>query len=397
MKVAIVGGGVAGLTAAIALARRGIESHVYEQAEAIAPVGASLSIGPNALRLIDELGLLERLRGVGVRPEAVDFVRWDSGRRLLRTPIGAAAEEHFGAPQLDFLRPDLHQVLLDQLPARSVSLGALVEGIEQDEAGARLLLADGTRVSADVAVAADGVRSPMRAQLAGQDEPEFSGTVVYRGVAPAAEVGELHPDRVNRYWLGPGRHGVSYWIAAGRQLAVNCAVQQAEWSRESWTLQAPAAEALAHFEGWDESLRRRIAACPVILRGAVYVRRPLQQWSFGRATLIGDAAHAMEPFQAQGAAQAIEDAYVLAACLAAEPGQPVAALRRYEAIRMSRAEELQRSSHAAADLFYLPDGAEQERRDAGYATLRESLPWGPRQPIWEYDVRDELAREEPLR
>jgi salicylate hydroxylase len=242
-----------------------------------------------------------------------------------------------------------------------------------------------------VVVAADGIRSRIRQQLAGSDEPVFSGTVVYRGVARREDVLDLHPRHINYYWLGPYRHGVSYWISAGQLLAVNCAAQHAEWSRESWTLEAPAEEALEYFAGWDERLLERIRACGTMLRGAVFVRQPLEHWSYGRLTLLGDAAHAMEPFQAQGAAQAVEDAYVLAECLAGEPDDPVSALRRYEVIRMNRAADLQTSSHAAAESFYLPDGEDQQRRDASYATLLETLPWGTRQPIWEHDVRTALA------
>lgn len=391
MRVAIVGGGVGGLTAAAALLRKGLECVVYEQAPAVAAAGASLQLGPNALRLMDDLGLLPALREIGVRPQAVDFVRWSDGSLLLHTPLGAAMEEHFGAPQLDFYRPDLHRVLLDALAPGTVVPGATVTAVEQTESAVTLELADGRRVGADVAVAADGIRSRLRQQLAGAEEPLFSGTVVYRGVARREDVLDLHPHHVNYYWLGPHRHGVSYWISAGQLLAVNCAAQHAEWSRESWTLQAPADEALEYFKGWDGPLLERIRCCRTMLRGAVFVRPPLDHWSFGRVTLLGDAAHAMEPFQAQGAAQAVEDAYVLAECLAREPGNPVAALRRYEVIRMGRAVDLQTSSHAAAESFYLPDGEEQRRRDASYATLLETLPWGTRQPIWEYDVREALA------
>ncbi len=391
MKVAIVGGGVGGLTAAAALAGKGIECTVYEQAPSVAVAGASLQLGPNALRLMDEIGLLPALREIGVRPEAVDFVRWTDGSLLLHTPLGAAMEEHFGAPQLDFYRPDLHRVLLDGLAQGTVVPGVAVSAVEQTDAAVTLQLTDGSRVDADVVVAADGIRSNIRQQLAGAEEPEFSGTVVYRGVVPREDVLDLHPHHINYYWLGPYRHGVSYWISAGERLAVNCAAQHAEWARESWTLEASAEEALEYFEGWDEGLRERIRRCGTMLRGAVFVRRPLEHWSFGRVTLLGDAAHAMEPFQAQGAAQAVEDAYVLAECLAASADDPAGALRRYEVIRMTRAVDLQSSSHAAAESFYLPDGEEQQQRDAGYRTLRQSLPWGTRQPIWEHDVRSALA------
>lgn len=390
MRVAIVGGGVGGLTAAIALGRKGIECEVYEQAATIATAGASLQLGPNALRLMDDLGLLPRLRSVGVRPDAVDLIRWDDGSLLLHTPLGAAMEDHFGAPQLDFYRPDLHHALTGALPAGTVHFDSPVVTVEQNADGVTVELQDGTRVSADIAVAADGLRSRIRQQLVGADHPVFSGTVSYRGVARREDVTRLHPEHINYYWLGPYRHGVAYWISAGELLAVNCATQHAEWSRESWTLEASAEEPLEYFEGWDDALLERIRCCRTILRGAVFVRRPLEHWSFDRVTLLGDAAHAMEPFQAQGAAQAVEDAYVLAECLADEPEDPVAALRRYESIRMQRAVELQDSSHAAAESFYLPDGDEQRQRDASYATLRETLPWGTRQPIWDYDVRGAL-------
>ena len=227
-------------------------------------------------------------------------------------------------------------------------------------------------------------------QLWGADDPVFSNTVVYRGVVPRAAVEHLHPARLNLYWLGPYRHGVSYWIAGGRLLAMNCAVQDAEWSQESWTLETEPAEAAEAFAGWDPRLVERIRLVTTTLRGAVFVRTGLEHWSLGRVTLLGDAAHAMEPFQAQGAAQAVEDAYVLAACIAAHD-DAVDALAAYERIRMARAEELQESSTTAANVFYLPDGDEQRARDARYATLLDELPFGTRQPIWEYDVRGALV------
>jgi salicylate hydroxylase len=391
MKVVVVGGGIGGLAAAIALDRRGIEVEVFEQAAAIAPIGASLSIGPNAVRLLDELGLGERLRRVGALPDTVDLLRWDDGSLLHRSVLGPPMEERFGAPQLDFFRPDLHRVLAEATPAGSLRLGTEVASVEQDEESASVLLADGTRVEADAVVAADGVRSPLRQQLVGAEDPVFSGTVVYRGIARHEDVAHLHPAGVNVYWLGPQRHGVSYWLSHGELLAVTLATREAAWSRESWTLEAPVEEALAFVDGWDEAFLERLRRCPVTLRSAVFVRQPLEHWSFGRVTLLGDAAHAMEPFQAQGSAQAVEDAYVLAACLdgAAEDEVP-AALRRYEGVRMSRAAELQESASTAADDFYLEDGERQRARDAAYAKLEETRPWGPREPLWDYDVRAAL-------
>jgi salicylate hydroxylase len=390
LDVAVVGGGIGGLTAAIALVRKDIQVTVYEQASQLLPAGASLALGPNATRLLGALGLIDPVRRVGVAAEAVELVRWDDGTVLLRTELGAPAEAHFGAPALDFHRADLHRVLIEALPEGTIRLGTQVTSVEQDAGDAMLVTADGTRIRADTVVAADGIRSSIRQQLVGVDAPEFSGTVVYRGLLSRERALDLHPDRVNRYWLGPHRHGVVYWVSAGNVLAVNTAVQHAEWAEESWTAEATTDELLAYLDRWDPSLLERIRRCSTLLRGAVFVRRPLDDWAFGRIALLGDAAHAMEPWQAQGAAQAIEDAYVLAECLADSQGEVDAALERYASIRMNRATELQRSSAQAGNVFYLPDGDEQRRRDEEYATLPERQPFGHRQKLWEYDVRSSL-------
>lgn len=390
LRVAVVGAGIGGLTAAIALARKGVEVQVYEQAPQIRRVGASIDLGPNAVRLLDALEVAGARR-VGVRPDAIELLRWSDGTLLLRTPHGAAAEAALGAPLLDFFRPDLHRALLDELAPGTVVLGARVSGVDDSGEQVQVVLDDGRRLAADGVVAADGIRSPTRQSLVGADDPVFSGTVVYRGVVPRADIEDVHPDLVNRYWLGPRRHVVSYWIGAGELLAVNVAVREAELARESWTDEANPTEVVPYLEGWEEGVLTRLRRCTTLLRGAVFVRRPLERWTFGRVTLLGDAAHAMEPFQAQGAAQAIEDAYVLAECLAGvEPDGVTRAFERYERVRTSRAGDLQASSSTAASNFYLDDGDEQRARDEGYRTLHEAHPWGFRQAIWEYDVRDAL-------
>lgn len=391
LRISIVGGGIGGLTAAVSLARKGIAVEVFEQAPGLGRAGASIDLGPNAVRLLDALDL-RHVRSVSVRPEAVELLRWEDGSTLLRAPHGASAEEYFGAPLLDVYRPDLHELLLRALPTGAVHFGARVERVEQDDTHAEIALTDGRRVSSDAVVAADGIRSPLRQQLVGADEPLFSGTVVYRGLAAKDDVARIHPDHVNRYWLGPHRHAVAYWVAAGSLLAVNAAIREAEWARESWTDEAPPEEVLPAFAGWHEPLLERFRRCRLFLRGAVFVRRPLEHWSFGRITLLGDAAHAMEPFQAQGAAQAIEDAFILAECLEnTSSDEMAAALGQYERARMQRAEDLQGSSRAAANVLYLPDGEEQRQRDERYRSLLDTYPWGHRQPIWEHDVRTALT------
>jgi len=387
VRIAVVGGGVGGLTAAVALLRAGAEVTVLEQAPELRPVGASLQLGPNATRLLRDLDLLEPLRAVASRPQAVDLLRWDDGSLLLHAEHGDAAEAHFGTPQLDFFRPDLHRALVASLPAGVLRLGARVVAVADDG----VVLEGGDRVSANGVVAADGIRSPIRQQIVGPEEPVFSGTVVYRGVIPRAAAADLHPDETNRYWIGPYRHGVSYWISRGELLALNLGVQRADWSEESWTREVTAEEADGYLEGWDDALRERVRRCGRVLRGGVFVREPIEHWTYGRVTLLGDAAHAMEPFQAQGAAQAVEDAYVLGACVAAGDGDLEAAFVRYERIRMARAVELQNEARDAGFEFFLEDGPAQRERDGRFRLLPAAQPFGTRQGVWEYDVRDALA------
>jgi len=391
--VVVVGAGIGGLAAALALIHHGARVTVLEAADPLGELGAQFSIGPNATRLLAALGLLDRLRAVGNRPDAIEFLRWDDGRLLTRSPMGAPGEHHFGAPQLDFLRPELQLVLARALPDGVLRTGARVTGAEQDRDRAWVVLAGGERVAGEVVVAADGIRSALRQALAGADDPVFSGTIVYRGLIRREDAGAEVPRAVSRYWVGPHRHGVSYWVGAGAGvLGLAAAVRDAEWARESWTDPGDGDEMLCAFEGWDPRLRELMARCHTLLRSPVFVRQPLEHWSYGRITLLGDAAHAMEPFNAQGAAQAIEDAFVLAECLAAAPATAaVAALERYERVRMARAGALQSSSAAAANEFYLPDGPEQARRDERYARLHETAPWGLRQVFWEHDVRHDLA------
>lgn len=387
MRIAVVGGGVGGLTAAVALLRAGAEVTVFEQVSELLPVGASLQLGPNATRLLHELDLLEPLRAVASRPQAVELLRWDDGAVLLHAEHGDAAEAYFGTPQLDFFRPDLHRVLVAALPPGVLRLGTRV--VAADDVG--VVLEGGERVPADGVVAADGIRSPLRQQLVGREEPAFSGTVVYRGVIPRAAAADLHPDATNRYWIGPYRHGVSYWISRGELLALNLGVQHADWSEESWTREVPADEADSYLDGWDDALRERVRRCGNVLRGGVFVRQPIDHWTYGRLTLLGDAAHAMEPFQAQGAAQAVEDAFVLGACVAGCAGDVEAAFRRYERIRMDRAVELQTQARDAGFEFFLEDGPAQRERDERFRRLPETQPFGTRQRVWEYDVRQALT------
>jgi salicylate hydroxylase len=386
LRVAVVGAGIAGLAFAAALHRAGIDCHVYEQAEHPTEVGAGVQLAPNATRLLHRLGLGDRLRAVAVAPQAIELRRWDDGRLLQRTPLGSVCRRQFGAPYYAVHRADLHRCLLSLTPPDRVHLGARLVAVTQNAGEARLHMSDGTTVAADLVVGADGIHSIAREQIVA-DKPRYSGLTIYRGLVPAARVPFLLTEARVRIWLGPDQHLVCYPVSAGRQVSFGATVPVPDRSVGSWSAPGDVARLAAAYEGWHPDVGRLIGAAERVGRWALHDRECVDRLSAGRVALIGDAAHPMLPFQAQGANQAIEDAVVLAACLAgAGPGGLGAALHRYEQIRLPRTTRIQRRSRANAETFHLADGDTQRRRDtAAHATS------GLDQHEWLFGYDAELA------
>jgi salicylate hydroxylase len=353
VKLALVGGGIGGLSAALALTRHGVEVTVLEQADVVSAVGASLQLGPNATRLPDSLGEPHGF-AVASRPDAVDA---PLGRRIRAAPEhGDAAEGYFGAPQLDFFR---------RIPARAgrrapaeSSDSAAAAGVEELGDRVRSSLTEGERMSVDGVVAATASGRLLGNYWQGRGT-DVLRTVVYRGTIPRAAAEDSIPTASIATGLGPRGTGV---VLMGRAPARAEFVQNADWGEESWTLGTSAEEALPYIDGWDESLRERTRRCGTVLRGGVFVRKPLPHWSFGRVTLLGDAAHAMEPFQAQGAAQAVEDAFVLGECVGQSGDDLAAAFERYERIEC-REPSLQNGSRNVGADFLPPGRSRAGRRD----------------------------------
>lgn len=364
IRVAVAGAGIAGLTFALALRRAGIDCHLYEQAERLTEAGAGVQLTPNATRLLHRLGLNDALTAVAVTPRAIEMRRWDDGNLLQRTELGGMCRRRFGAPYYTVHRAHLHDALLSRVPPDRVHLGARLVAVTQDAGEARLHLSDGTAVAADLVVGADGIRSVTREQIAA-DRPRYSGQTIYRGLVPADRVPHLTADPRVRLWFGPDQHCVCYPVSSGRQISFGATVSSSHWREESWSAPGDHAELAAAYTGWHPDVTRLIAAADAVGRWALHDRDSLGRLSTGRVTVIGDAAHPMLPFQAQGANQAIEDAVVLASCLAGPgPDGLGAALRRYERIRLPRTTRIQQQSRANATTFHLADGAEQRRRDA---------------------------------
>lgn len=395
LRIAIVGGGLGGLAAALFLRRAGLDATVYEQAPALRELGAGIVVAPNMVRALADLGLAERLPAFAVRLESAwEFRRWRDGHVLFAQAMGEACQRLYGAHCYVAHRADLLAQFQQALPSHLLRLDQRCVAVHQDASEAELVFSDRagqqTRVRADVVIGADGIHSALRPLVAPQVESRFSGLCAYRCLVPAEKAPEMALRPVQTLWLGPGRHFVHYPISAGRLVNVVAIVPAGDWRTESWTADGAIADLLGEFDGWDPRVHRLIVSAEDTKRWAMFDRAPLERWTDGRVTLLGDAAHAMLPFFAQGAAQAVEDAVVLAACLrSADSASIPDALQRYEAIRRPRASQVQLMSRGRELRNHLPDGPEQRQRDAEFANgdpLRQSA-W-----LYGHDLQADLQR-----
>ncbi|MGC2522792.1 MAG: FAD-dependent monooxygenase [Stellaceae bacterium] len=370
----MIGGGIGGLTAAVALRRAGFEVDVYEQAPELTQIGGGINMGPNAARILYRLGLGVGLDRDGVRPVTSHQRRWQDGRTLQRAALNPLCEKLYGAPHITIHRADLLAAIAAGFPAERVHLGHRLVDLENRGDGAEARFENGAHVKAHVLVGADGIHSAVRAALFGDEEPRFAGCVAYRGLVPAERIADLGLERGSQSWVGPGAHLVHYFVSGGRLLNFVGWTEHDTWNREDWTDRATVERALAAFEGWHPQVRQIIGAAETCFIWALFDRDPLQHWSVGHTTLLGDACHPMYPFMGQGAAQAIEDGAALAACLAAGTGDRAAVLRRYEGLRLPRVTRLQQMSRANKYRYHMRDGPEQQARDAEWARAADRAP-----------------------
>jgi len=367
LTIAVIGAGIGGSAAALSLLRAGFSVELFEQAERFGEIGAGIQISPNASRILHRLVPESVLAARAVRPLAVHQRRWEDGRTLQRAPLGDAIAAAYGAPYYHFHRADLLAALAAALPPERVHFGHRLAAFA--ERGDRVVVRfeNGTEMSADLLIGADGIRSTVRERLFGADAPRFTGCIAYRGLVPFERVAPLGIEVVAGNWMGPHRHFVHYVVGGGRFLNFVAVIERDAWTKESWTERGAIADCLGAYEGWHGQVRSIIAAAPETFIWGLFDRLPLRRWSEGRVSLLGDACHPMLPFMAQGAAMAIEDGAALAACLKAGADDVPAALRRYEAIRLPRASRLQELSRANKTRFHLPDGPQQMTRDAALA------------------------------
>jgi salicylate hydroxylase len=378
--VLVAGAGIAGLTAALHLVRSGWECVVFESAPAPHPEGAGLHVAPNGVRVLRRLGV--DLTPGACEVDAIAVRRWEDNETLGLLPLAGTTD----VPYCTMHRADLHQALLARLPDGVVRYGTALTGLEEDASGVRVVLSDGSSQTGDVLVGADGIHSAVRTLLCG-DGPVYTENVMYRGIIPVGPATSgLNPDHAT-IWAGPGRHFVAYPISGGAAYYISASADGQPWDGVDWSEPADLDVVHEPYARWDDTVTGLLSAVPMMTRWALFDRPLVTGWPGQRITLMGDAAHAMPPFLAQGANLAMEDAAVLVACLDHADDDLVSALRRYELVRADRVAAVHRLTASRGSTFRLADGADQQARDAALraGSLADDFGW-----IFDYDTDDAL-------
>jgi salicylate hydroxylase len=358
--IAIAGAGIGGLTAALALAARGFRVALFDKAARLEETGAGIQLSPNATRVLNGLGLRERLLPSVVAPDAV-VIRTAHDGMLARLPLGPAAEARYGSPYWMIHRGDLQAALLGAAlahPDITLTLGAAVDDCAANPDGVTVQVLHGETLEESRAAAligADGLWSRVRALAGEADAARFARRTAWRALVLADAVAPPFRAPAIHLWLGHGSHLVHYPVKAGAMINIVAIAADAQPSH-GWSTAAPPDEVLTRFpaEAWAKPARDLLALPERWLKWPLYDRPPRPHRGRGAVTLLGDAAHPMLPFLAQGAAMAIEDAAVLAGCLAATPDDAPAALRRYEQARSARTARVQRAARRNDTVYHLP-------------------------------------------
>jgi salicylate hydroxylase len=354
-NIAIVGGGIGGLAAALALVRRGIDVEVYEEAPELRELGAGVQISANGTRVLHALGLKEALGKVQVLPAGKAIRLWNTGQSWKLFDLGLESVARYGFPYITIHRGDLHGVIAQAVLAAkpgAIHLNRRCIALEETADGVALRFESGDPVTAKLVIGADGVHSVVRETLFGAAKPQFCGIIAWRGVIPMERVPPAISRTIGTNWVGPGGHVIHYPLRAGTLMNFVGMGERTDWQVEGWNMRGTTAEVLDDFRGWNADVHALIRQIEVPYKWALALRPTMAAWSKGRCTLLGDACHPMVPFLAQGAVMALEDGFVLARALEKYPRDHETAFARYEAARRERANKVVDGSAAMIPRFH---------------------------------------------
>lgn len=388
MHVIIAGAGIGGLVAAIACRHVGLDVTVLEQAPELREIGAGIQIASNASVVLRQLGLEEAVRSAGVMPLSYDYRDLHTGRKLYEAPLGLEAAARYGAPMYNIHRADLVDILARALPPGCMVFGKKVVGFAQSAREVEVELHTGERVRGDVLVGCDGIHSVVREVLRGKEEKHFANFLMWRSLVPASKLEGINLEERGNYWFGPGRTLITYWVRPKKLYSILASVPATEVHRESWTDGGDIDDLRRSFEGMEPRAKRMMEQIETSFITGMYYRDPVDNWTSGRVTLLGDAAHPMVPFLAAGAGQAIEDGWTLARVLARNPSDLLGALIEYQERRIPRTTRIQAGARAAVKLMHESEPQRVRNRNGRWKGMARIDPlaetsWGL---AWEYDV-----------
>lgn len=388
-RIAIIGGGIGGLTLGIDLRQRGFEVDIYESTSELREVGAAVGLSANSLRYYQgRIGIGDKLAETWADIRELIFRHGKDGSEIARIGPEVQYQQRYGSPWIGIHRAELQAALAGAYGSEGLHLSRRLTGIRETGTEAVLDFADGSTETADLVIGADGVRSTTRRLMLGYDDALFSGCSGTRGIVAPELLSELPDPEAIQFWVGPQGHLLHYPIGGGAHNFLLVRRDGGPWAHRQWVTPIEEGSHVADFEGWHPAVQQMITAVPVTERWALFHRPPLSRWSRGRVTLIGDAAHAMVPHHGQGANQSIEDAIVLSDQLVATDDWD-AARAEYERLRRGRTRRVQVASITTADVLHLPPGPRADERDARLGAAEafdRHLAW-----IHEYKAEEEPA------
>ncbi|MFL2769701.1 MAG: FAD-dependent monooxygenase [Rhodospirillaceae bacterium] len=353
ISIAVIGAGMSGLTAVLSLQKHGFKPIVYEAAPELGEVGAGLTISPNSTHGLEYVGLGDELAKRADVPQAQAIIHYKTGEILVETKRGNIPKQKYGANYYQIHRADLHEILGNAAKAGDpgcMVLGHTFKNYKETKSGIEVNFTNGKSITCDVVIGADGIRSCVRESLFGPEDPKFTGNVAYRGLVDKGDLANDVITPASGVAIAPRKAFTRYLVRNGEVLNFVAFVRRDGWDEEGWSIPATRKELLDEFGDWHPRIRALIEAAPEnkVFKWALYDRDPLDQWTKGHVTLLGDAAHPMLPFMGMGAAMGIEDGVILGRAFAAAETIDEA-LQRYESARKERANFVLLRSRAARE------------------------------------------------